>query len=165
MEAVTILRGLLVKAPDHPGVHHYIIHGFEGSSFAKDAWPSCEKYVQLVPNIPHALHMPGHIYAQTGRWEDAAKSFHDAAANERMWMKLDQFYGNTHHGHNVHFLATAYSFEGRYDDAVEAAKELLSYQRESGADGASRFVDWRLCAGLVRHVAYSGSVRKVGRHS
>jgi len=131
-EAVEILRGLLVKAPDHPGVHHYVIHGFEGSSFAKDAWPSCEKYTQLVTNIPHALHMPGHIYSQTGRWADAAKSFHDAAINERMWMKLDNLYGNGHHGHNVHYLATAYSFEGRYDDAVEAASELLGYKENPG---------------------------------
>jgi tetratricopeptide (TPR) repeat protein len=125
-EAVAILRSLLPKVPDHPGLHHYIIHGFEGATFAKDAWPSCEKYAQLVPNIPHALHMPGHIYSQTGRWEDAVKSFSAAAINERDWMKTDKLYGNGHHGHNVHYLATAYSFEGRYDDALEAAKELLA---------------------------------------
>jgi len=127
-EAVAILRGLLPKIPDHPGLHHYIIHAFEGSTFAKDAWPSCAKYPQLAPNIPHALHMPGHIYAQTGRWDDAAKAFRTAAGNERDWMKQDRFYGNSHHGHNVHYLATAYSFEGRFDDAVEAAKELLQFQ-------------------------------------
>jgi tetratricopeptide (TPR) repeat protein len=127
-EAVEILRALLPKAPEHPGLHHYIIHGFEGSSFAKDAWPSCEKYAELVPNIPHALHMPGHIYSQTGRYSDAVKSFSDAAVNERKWMKEDKLYGDGHHGHNVHYLATAYSFEGRYDDAMEAAKELLAFQ-------------------------------------
>ena len=132
MEAVAILRGLLPQNPDHPGVHHYIIHGFEGSAFAKDAWPSCEKYAQLVPNIPHALHMPGHIYSQTGRWQDAAKSFSAAAVNERFWMAQDKQYGSGHHGHNVHYLATAYSFEGRYDDAVEAAKELLGYSENPG---------------------------------
>jgi tetratricopeptide (TPR) repeat protein len=126
-EAVEILRSLLARVPDHPGVHHYIIHGWEGSSFAKEAWPSCAKYAELVPNIPHALHMPGHIYSQTGRYADAAKSFADAAANERKWMKEDKLYGDGHHGHNVHYLATAYSFEGRYDDAIEAAKELLGY--------------------------------------
>jgi tetratricopeptide (TPR) repeat protein len=126
-EAVAILRRLLVQAPDHPGVHHYLIHAFEGSTFAKDAWPSCERYAQLVPNIPHALHMPGHIYSQTGRWGDAEKSFADAAENERKWMGLDKLYGNGHHGHNVHYLATSYSFEGRYDDAIAAAKELLTY--------------------------------------
>ena len=28
-------------------------------------------------------------------------------------MKEDRLYGSGHHGHNVHYLATAYSFEGR----------------------------------------------------
>jgi tetratricopeptide (TPR) repeat protein len=135
-EAVAILRALLPRAPDHPGVHHYIIHAFEGSPFAKEAWPSCEKYAQLVPNIPHALHMPGHIYSQTGRWEDAAKAFNAAALNERDRMKQDKLYGDGHHGHNVHYLATAYSFEGRFDDAVEAAKELLAFD-ENPAQKAS----------------------------
>ncbi len=139
MEAVAILRALLIQAPEHPGVRHYIIHAFEGSTFAKDAWPSCEKYTQLVPNIPHALHMPGHIYSQTGRWSDAEKSFAAAAVNERMWMAQDKLYGNGHHGHNVHYLATAYSFDGRYDDAIEAARELLQFKenpaQQAVADG------------------------------
>jgi tetratricopeptide (TPR) repeat protein len=132
MEAVGILRHLAITAPEHPGVHHYIIHGFEGAAFAKDAWPSCEKYSQLVPNIPHAVHMPGHIYSQTGRWDDAVKSFAAAAVNERGWMKQDKLYGDGHHGHNMHYLATSYSFEGRYDDAVEAAKELLGFRENPG---------------------------------
>ncbi len=125
MEAVAILRDLAVKVPDHPGVHHYIIHGWEGSTFAKDAWPSCKRYAELVPNIPHALHMPGHIYSQTGRWADAIKSFDDAAVNERSYMSADRFYGNGHHGHNVHYLATSYSFSGDYEKAITASKELL----------------------------------------
>ena len=127
MEAVAILRDLLVKAPDHPGVHHYVIHAFEGSTFAKEAWPSCKRYAELVTNIPHALHMPGHIYAQTGRWEDAVNSFASAAENERGYIKADRLYGTGHHGHNVHFLATSYSFEGQYDKAKDAALELLAF--------------------------------------
>ena len=128
MEAVAILRDLLVKSPNHPGVHHYVIHGFEGSTFAKDAWPSCQRYAELVPNIPHALHMPGHIYTQTGRWEDAVKSFASAAENERGYIQADRLYGTGHHGHNVHYLATAYSFQGQYDKAQDAARELLGFK-------------------------------------
>jgi tetratricopeptide (TPR) repeat protein len=128
MEAIAILRDLLVKAPDHAGVHHYVIHAWEGSSFAKEAWPSCQRYAELVPNIPHALHMPGHIYSQTGRWEDAVKSFASAAENERGYIKADKLYGTGHHGHNVHYLATAYSFEGQYDKAKDAARELLGFK-------------------------------------
>ena len=108
-------------------MHHYVIHGFEGSDFAKDAWPSCKRYAELVPNIPHALHMPGHIWAQTGRWDEAVQSFDTAAVNERGYMKADSLYGNLHHAHNVHFLATSYSFRGDYDKAVASlAKELLA---------------------------------------
>ncbi|MGH9721465.1 MAG: tetratricopeptide repeat protein [Bryobacteraceae bacterium] len=135
MEAAQILRELLVKAPDHAGVHHYVIHGFEGSTFAKDAWPSCRRYPELTSNIPHALHMPGHIWAQTGKWEEAAASFESAAQNERGYMKADKLYTRGHHGHNVHFLITTYSFQGRYDKAVEAAQELLAMKenpREAG---------------------------------
>jgi tetratricopeptide (TPR) repeat protein len=127
MEAAALLRELLTEAPDHPGVHHYVIHGFEGSTFATDAWPSCKRYAELAPNIPHALHMPGHIWSQTGRWEDAVKSFSVAAENERKWIALDTLYPTGHHGHNVHYLATSHSFQGHVDEAIEAARHLLSY--------------------------------------
>jgi tetratricopeptide (TPR) repeat protein len=127
MESVEILRALLKEAPEHPGVHHYVIHAWEGSSFAKDAWPSCEKYALLVPNIPHALHMPGHIYAQTGRLADAEKAFGDAAVNELGYIHADALYGTGHHGHNVHYLSTSYAFDGQYDKAKEAARSLLEF--------------------------------------
>ena len=128
VEAAAMLRQLLKEAPEHPGVHHYVIHGFEGSNFAKDAWPSCKRYAELVTNIPHALHMPGHIWAQTGRWDDAVKSFDDAAVNERGYMKADSLYGNLHHAHNVHFLATSHSFRGDYENAFRASHELIAMQ-------------------------------------
>lgn len=127
-EAATLLRELLVEAPDHPGVHHYVIHGFEGSTFAKDAWPSCKRYAELVPNIPHALHMPGHIYSQTGRWDDAVKSFSDAAQNELGWIQGDKLYGRGHHGHNVHYQSTALAFAGKYEEAITAANHLLEFK-------------------------------------
>lgn len=128
MEAVQLLRDLLIEAPEHMGVHHYVIHGFEGATFAKDAWPSCKRYAELVTNIPHALHMPGHIYSQTGRWADAAKSFSDAAENELGWIKADKLYGRGHHGHNVHYLSTALSFSGQYDKAIIQAQHLLEFK-------------------------------------
>ena len=128
MEAVALLRELLVSAPEHPGVHHYVIHAWEGSSFASDAWPSCRRYAELVPNIPHALHMPGHIYSQTGKWDEAVKSFSDAAANELGYIQADPLYSRGHHGHNVHYLSTSYSFAGEFEKARDAALSLLEYK-------------------------------------
>lgn len=134
-EAVEILRGLLPVAPQHPGVHHYIIHGFEGSSFAAEAWPSCEAYAKLVPNIPHALHMPGHIYAQTGKLKEAQSSFEACMQLELSYMAGDKQYGNGHHGHNVHFLAMVYSMDGQKEKALACAKHLLAYG-DTPADAA-----------------------------
>ncbi|MGA3189686.1 MAG: hypothetical protein ABSF22_21475 [Bryobacteraceae bacterium] len=128
MEAVEILRALLKEVPEHPGVHHYVIHAWEGSSFAKDAWPSCEKYAQLVTNIPHALHMPGHIYAQTGKFKEAEKSFGDAAQNELGYIHADALYGTGHHGHNVQYLSMSFALDGKYDEAKEAARSLLEFK-------------------------------------
>ncbi len=126
LEAVALLKELQVQAPDHPGVHHYVIHGLEGSSFTKDALPSCKRYAELVPNIPHALHMPGHIYSQTGRWNEAVASFERAAENERGYIKADQLYGLAHHGHNLEYLANSYGFLGEFEKAVGVARSLLA---------------------------------------
>ena len=52
-------------------------------------------------------------------------------------MKQDKLYGDGHHGHNVHFLATSYSFEGRYDDAMESARELLSFKENPRQAGSA----------------------------
>ncbi len=125
-EAVDMLRGLLKTAPEHPGVNHYVIHGWEGSTFASEAWPSCEKYPRLVPDIPHALHMPGHIYAQTGRWADAETAFAAAAVKERSYMDEDALYGTGHHGHNLHFEIVTLAVLGQYEKAVALAQELLA---------------------------------------
>ena len=135
MEAAEILRKYAAEFPDHPGIHHYIIHGFEGGSFARDAWPSSRKYPELVPNIPHALHMPGHIWSQTGKFEEAIKSFGDAAVNEEGYLKADPLMGSGHHGHNVHYLSTANAFAGRYDQAKKAAISLFAY-RENPREAA-----------------------------
>ena len=135
MESVGILRSLLAEAPDHPGLHHYIIHGYEGSSFASEAWASCEAYSKLVTMIPHALHMPGHIYAQTGRLKEAQQSFMNCMRLELQYMSEDKDYGNGHHGHNVHFLAMTYSMDGNPTKALEAARHLLAFG-DTPADAA-----------------------------
>jgi tetratricopeptide (TPR) repeat protein len=135
MEAANLLRELLRDAPEHPGVHHYVIHGFEGATFATDAWPSCKRYAELVPNIPHALHMPGHIYGQTGKLKEAQESFTAAAINERSYMAADNLYGSGHHGHNVNYLSNVYSMDGQFEKAMEGARELLGFKenpREAG---------------------------------
>ncbi len=69
--------------------------------------------------------MPGHIYFQSDRWDDAARSFEAAAEREREELAADQLYPNGHHGHNVHFLTATYCFLGNYREAMARSAELL----------------------------------------
>ena len=43
-------------------------------------------------------------------------------------MNADKLYGRGHHGHNVHYLSTAYAFSGQFDKAMESAKQLLEFK-------------------------------------
>jgi tetratricopeptide (TPR) repeat protein len=158
MEAVEILRQLRNEAPEHPGLHHFIIHAWEGSTFAEDAEASSHKYAQLAPGIPHALHMPGHIFSQTGKWSVAADYFEQCKAKEIEFMNADQLYGSGHHGHNVHYLASSYSFNGEVEKALETAKGLLAYKqnpREAEAidayQSAYRQAQFAILRTLVQH--------------
>jgi hypothetical protein len=73
-EAAARLSPLVDKYPDHPGLAHYLIHAFDSPALASLAKPAADKYAQIAPDVPHALHMPSHIYVRLGLWRDAVAS-------------------------------------------------------------------------------------------
>jgi tetratricopeptide (TPR) repeat protein len=144
MEAIALLEDVVKKDDAHFGAHHYLIHAYEGSRMPDKAWRACERYAQLVPNIPHALHMPGHIYAQSDKIQEAIASFTAAAENELTWINADTLYPTGHHGHNVHFLIHSLNLGGRYQDSMARAQHLLTFKenpRERG--GNAQTGPWR----------------------
>jgi tetratricopeptide (TPR) repeat protein len=68
------LEAALRLDPGHPGANHYYIHTMEASPQPETATDEAERLQTLVPDSSHMVHMPAHIYARTGRWEDAAES-------------------------------------------------------------------------------------------
>jgi tetratricopeptide (TPR) repeat protein len=70
-KAGEILEKLLVKAPEHPGLFHYTIHAYDNPQLAPKAVDVARKYDKLAPDVPHALHMPSHIFVRLGMWRDA----------------------------------------------------------------------------------------------
>ena len=128
MDGLKLLHEVVDSDDDHFGAHHYLIHGWEGSTTPEKAWHSCERYPALVPNIPHALHMPGHIYAQSDRIDDAIQAFSEAAGNELKYLARDVLYPNGHHGHNVHFLVHSLNLDGRYQDSMAQVRHLLGFK-------------------------------------
>jgi tetratricopeptide (TPR) repeat protein len=128
LEAIGLLESVVAKDDAHFGAHHYLIHAYEGSKTPDKAWHACERYSALVTNIPHALHMPGHIYAQSDKIQEAIASFSTAAENELTWIAADTLYPTGHHGHNVHFLIHSLNLGGRYQDSMKWVQHLFTFR-------------------------------------
>ena len=79
-------------------------------------------------------------------------------------MKADSLYGNLHHGHNVHFLATSYSFRGDYDEAIDSAKELLAMKENPREVKALENTRTAVAQGWFCADGRDGAVPEVGRH-
>lgn len=82
-EAALILNKVLAKAPQHPGVTHYLIHGYDYPSLAQLALPAARSYAKIAPASAHAQHMPSHIFTRLGLWQEAISSNIDAHAAAR----------------------------------------------------------------------------------
>ena len=53
---------------------HYLIHSYDTPSMAELGIPAARRYAQVAPAAPHALHMPSHIFARVGLWQDHINS-------------------------------------------------------------------------------------------
>src|SRR5215813_12947323 len=69
-KAATVLEKLFAEEPNHPGIAHYLIHTYDKPDMAKQGLPAARRYAQIAPAAPHALHMPAHIFARLGLWQD-----------------------------------------------------------------------------------------------
>lgn len=78
-----LVEEVLTKVPDHPAGHHYVIHAYDSPGFASQALMVARNYSELAPEVPHALHMPTHIFTRLGYWDDSI------AMNERSAVAAD----------------------------------------------------------------------------
>jgi tetratricopeptide (TPR) repeat protein len=128
-KAMAVLTPLWRKYPDHPGLVHYIIHACDTPSLAPDGLAAARHYGGIAASGPHAVHMPGHIFARLGMWpEDIQSNLASVAASqaaearhESGWM--DQF-------HSDDFLLYAYLQSGQDARAralVNDATQVISH--------------------------------------
>jgi hypothetical protein len=111
--AVAILTKLYEQQPNHPGIAHYIIHSCDNPAMASLALPAAREYASIAPSSPHAVHMPSHIFARLGLWQDDINS---NLAAIRVADSMAAHHHVMHHKvHSMDFLEYAYMQIG--DDA------------------------------------------------
>lgn len=71
LRAVSILEPLFAKKPEHPGLAHYIIHSYDVPALASRGLNAAQRYSQIAPSAPHALHMPSHTFTRVGLWQQS----------------------------------------------------------------------------------------------
>ena len=126
-EIVSTLERVLQRQPDHPGGCHYYIHAVEASAQPERALACADRLPGLMPGAGHLVHMPAHIYLRLGRYHEAAERNVHAATVDHDYLahrKLTGAYPKGYYPHNVHFLWSALTMEGRSKEAIQAAQDL-----------------------------------------
>ena len=123
-EAGAMLEDLLKKAPRHPGLFHYTIHAYDNPVLADKATRVAREYDHLAPEIPHALHMPSHIFVRQGSWDDVI-SWNRRSADAALKNPVK---GATsmHFAHAMDYLVYAHLQRGMDDEARADLKELMA---------------------------------------
>lgn len=135
-DALEVLNRVLVQDQNHSGANHFFIHAIEESPFPESGMPMAERFRTLNPAVGHLIHMASHIYQRTGN--NALSSATNYAA-----ISVDRAYGNQvqpespyllHYlGHNIHFLTWTLSIEGRKNEALNMASELVDNTTENAS--------------------------------
>jgi tetratricopeptide (TPR) repeat protein len=116
-QAANLFEAVYARNPDHPGVLHYLIHVYDDPAHAEKGLEAARKYAKVAPAVPHALHMPSHMFTRLGYWDESA------ATNEKAWQTSESDVkragesGSLRDFHSLNYLEYAYLELGRYRDA------------------------------------------------
>ena len=122
--SAAIAKQVLQRNPGHPGAHHYTIHALDYPPLAEQALEVARSYGRIAPEVPHALHMPAHIFTRLGLWPesiDMNRRSADAALKHPANGKI-----SLHYLHALDYLAYAYLQRGEDGKAQTVLDELMA---------------------------------------
>lgn len=117
-DAGKLLEELHAKFPLHPAGFHYTIHAYDNPALASKAEQIARGYDKVAPDVPHALHMPSHIFVRLGYWPETIKwnlRSEKAAENQ----PLPGGVVSMHYAHAIDYLMYAYLQEAQDDKAKQ----------------------------------------------
>jgi Tfp pilus assembly protein PilF len=130
LKAGEILEKVFAEQPDHPGVAHYIIHSYDNPPSASRGLPAAERYAKSAPAVPHAQHMPSHIFTRLGLWQESIQSNLGAvAASKEYAAKAHPGAAYYEHLHALDYLGYGYLQGAQDRDAKRVLDELLTIQK------------------------------------
>jgi len=124
LKAAGILEKLWKENPRHPGIAHYLIHSYDYPSLAERGLDAARSYGSIAPWVPHALHMPSHIFTRLGMWEESIAANRSSADASRAYAAMrHRDATEAEELHALDYMAYSYLQEGQ--DAK--AKEIVDF--------------------------------------
>jgi tetratricopeptide (TPR) repeat protein len=124
LKAAGILEKLWKTNPQHPGVAHYLIHSYDYPALAERGLAAARSYGSIAPWVPHALHMPSHIFTRLGMWEESVAANRSSADASRAYAAMrHRDATEAEELHALDYMAYSYLQEGQ--DAK--AKEIVDF--------------------------------------
>jgi len=121
-EAGALAESVLKIIPDHPAGFHYAIHAYDYPPLAPNAIRVAREYYKLAPEVPHALHMPTHIFTRLGYWQESIDlNLRSAAA---AWKMPVEGKISNHYFHALDYAVYAYLQQSQYEKAKEISDLL-----------------------------------------
>ncbi|WP_194774518.1 tetratricopeptide repeat protein [Pararhodonellum marinum] len=123
-ELLEVLEKAFAINPKNPLANHLYIHAVEAGPDVEKALPSAERLKTLVPSAGHLVHMPSHIYINTGDYHEGSIANEQAVIADSIYIaecNSQGVYPQLYYPHNYHFLAATAAFEGRGSRSIEAA--------------------------------------------
>src|SRR5436309_5126691 len=130
LKAGAILEKVFAEQPSHPGVAHYIIHSYDYPPLATRGLVAARGYARTAPSVPHAQHMPSHIFTRLGLWQESIDSNRaSASAGKAYYTKLgkDAVWDQTLHA--LDYVVYAYLQTGQDKQARAVLEELGAMQK------------------------------------
>jgi len=134
-EAGKLLEELHAKNPEHPAGFHYLLHAYDNPTLANKAVDVARAYDKLAPSVPHALHMPTHIFTRMGMW-DQSISWNVRSA-EAALVESPENVTLSHYAHAVDYLVYAYLQKGDVTAASQALAEMNNIENHQNSFGTA----------------------------
>src|SRR5215467_11473621 len=130
-KAAAILEKIFAEQPNHPGAAHYLIHSYDSAPLAEHGLPAAICYAKIAPSVPHALHMPSHIFTRLGQWQDSIRS--NRAASEAGQTYAAQQFGEgvawAESLHALDYLAYAHLQLAQDREAKKVLDQIIAFRK------------------------------------
>ncbi len=130
-------EAVLEEIEDHPGGFHYAIHAYDLPPLAHHAVRVARNYGKIAPEIPHALHMPTHIFTRLGYWQESIDwNYRSARAAEKMPVNGQV---SLHYMHALDYMVYAHLQQGEDQTAKTILDEMNALEGPIQPHAASAY--------------------------